>query len=56
MTQDYDISIDNFSSSWANGVAFCALIHHFMPQEFQFEAIEASERRKNFELAFKTAE
>jgi hypothetical protein len=56
MTQDYDISIENFSSAWANGVAFCALIHHFMPNEFNFDLVDSNERRRNFELAFKTAE
>ena len=56
MTQDYNITIDNFSSSWANGVAFCALIHHFMPNEIDFNAIDSSNRRRNFEIAFKTAE
>jgi hypothetical protein len=56
MTQDYNVSIDNFSSSWANGLAFCALIHHFIPNEYDFETLDANDRRKNFELAFKTAE
>merc|ERR1712020_735602 len=28
-TRDYGVKIENFTSSWANGVAFCALIHYF---------------------------
>ena len=31
-TKSYsNVIIDNFSSSWKNGLAFCAIIHHFRP-------------------------
>merc|ERR1711974_146699 len=31
-TREYDnVRIENFTSSWENGLAFCALIHHFFP-------------------------
>ena len=26
------VKIENFTNSWSNGLAFCALIHHFFPQ------------------------
>uniref|UniRef100_T1IXF8 Calponin-homology (CH) domain-containing protein n=1 Tax=Strigamia maritima TaxID=126957 RepID=T1IXF8_STRMM len=56
-TKEYqNISIDNFSSSWANGLAFCALIHHFYPDAFDYFALNPKNRRANFELAFKVAE
>lgn len=56
-TVDYDnVNIENFSSSWSNGLAFCALLHHFMPDAFDYEALDARNARFNFELAFKTAE
>jgi len=56
-TVDYDnVSIQNFSSSWSNGLAFCALLHHFMPDAFDYESLSASNPKYNFELAFKTAE
>jgi hypothetical protein len=37
-------------------VAFCALIHYFFPQSFDFQKIDGANRRKNYELAFKTGE
>uniref|UniRef100_A0A673YVZ7 Smoothelin-like 1 n=2 Tax=Salmo trutta TaxID=8032 RepID=A0A673YVZ7_SALTR len=56
-TRNYEgVSIENFSSSWCDGLAFCALIHRFFPDAFDFSALNASEREKNFTLAFNTAE
>ncbi|XP_060584855.1 muscle M-line assembly protein unc-89-like isoform X3 [Ruditapes philippinarum] len=50
------IEITNFSTSWNNGIAFCALIHHFYPDAFDIHSLDPKQRRKNFELAFDTAE
>ncbi|XP_064612045.1 smoothelin-like isoform X2 [Liolophura sinensis] len=56
-TAEYkNVQITNFSSSWNNGMAFCALIHHFYPDSFDFSTLDPKQRRKNFELAFDTAE
>ncbi|RWS20307.1 smoothelin-like protein [Leptotrombidium deliense] len=55
-SENPNVAITNFSSSWADGLAFCALIHHFYPDAFDFKALDAKNRRKNFEHAFKTAE
>lgn len=56
-TQGYpNIQISNFSSSWASGMAFCALIHHFCPETFDFSKLDPKNRRGNFDLAFKVAE
>ena len=51
-----NVKIDNFSTSWNDGMAFCALIHHFYPDAFEFEKLNPKNRRYNFDLAFKTAE
>ncbi|XP_047345117.1 smoothelin-like protein 2 [Vespa velutina] len=56
-TKEYEnIQLDNFSTSWNNGLAFCALIHHFRPDAFDYHSLRPQDRRKNFDLAFKTAD
>ncbi|XP_071493456.1 uncharacterized protein [Diadema antillarum] len=50
------VNVTNFSSSWANGLAFCAVIHHFYPDSFDFNTLDPKQRRRNFDLAFNTAE
>lgn len=50
------IDIQNFSSSWSDGMAFCALVHSFFPTEFDYTALSPANRKHNFELAFGTAE
>nr|CAI5839324.1 unnamed protein product [Callosobruchus analis] len=56
-TKEYEnVQLDNFSSSWADGLAFCALIHHFLPDAFDYHKLTPKDRRHNFELAFKVAE
>ncbi|KAI3351179.1 hypothetical protein L3Q82_005737 [Scortum barcoo] len=56
-TRNYEgINIENFSSSWSDGLAFCALIHRFFPDAFDYSSLNPKERKKNFTLAFETAE
>jgi len=50
------VNITNFSTSWADGMAFCALIHHFCPNAFDYSKLNPKNRRGNFTLAFKVAE
>ncbi|XP_078502503.1 smoothelin-like protein 1 [Lissotriton helveticus] len=56
-TRDYEhVDIQNFSSSWSSGMAFCALVHKFFPEEFDYATLDPKNRRQNFEIAFTTAE
>ncbi|KAM3613033.1 uncharacterized protein V6R79_019076 [Siganus canaliculatus] len=56
-TRKYEgVNIENFSSSWSDGLAFCALIHRYFPDAFDFSSLNPKEREKNFTLAFQTAE
>ncbi|KAM3867500.1 smoothelin [Diretmus argenteus] len=56
-TRSYEnVDIQNFSSSWSNGMAFCALVHNFFPEAFDYSSLSPSNRRQNFEVAFTTAE
>ncbi|XP_014648329.1 PREDICTED: smoothelin-like protein 1 [Ceratotherium simum simum] len=57
MTKKYEhVDIQNFSSSWSSGMAFCALIHKFFPDAFDYSELDPTQRRHNFTLAFSTAE
>ncbi|VDI08897.1 Hypothetical predicted protein [Mytilus galloprovincialis] len=57
MTAGYEnVEVTNFSSSWNNGMAFCALIHHFYPESFEWSRLDPKKRRANFTLAFNIAE
>ncbi|PNI44870.1 SMTNL1 isoform 2 [Pan troglodytes] len=57
MTKKYEhVDIQNFSSSWSSGMAFCALIHKFFPDAFDYAELDPAKRRHNFTLAFSTAE
>lgn len=51
-----NVQITNFSGCWVDGLAFCALIHHFLPDAFDYNELTPKERRHNFELAFRVAE
>ncbi|CAL1286176.1 unnamed protein product [Larinioides sclopetarius] len=56
-TREYEnVEITNFSTSWNDGMAFCALIHHFYPDAFDFNTLNPKNRRYNFELAFRISE
>lgn len=56
-TRSYEnVDIQNFSSSWSDGMAFCALVHNFFPEAFDYSSLSPSNRRQNFETAFSTAE
>ncbi|XP_050566775.1 smoothelin-like protein 1 [Cygnus atratus] len=50
------VDIQNFSGSWGSGLAFCALVHSFFPDAFDYSGLEPHDRRHNFTLAFATAE
>ncbi|CAJ1063371.1 smoothelin-like protein 1 isoform X1 [Xyrichtys novacula] len=51
-----NIDIQNFSSSWSDGMAFCALVHSFFPLDFDYNTLNPSNRKQNLEQAFTTAE
>ncbi|XP_017558454.1 smoothelin-like isoform X3 [Pygocentrus nattereri] len=50
------ININNFSSSWIDGMAFCALVHSFFPNEFDYNELNPAHHKHNLDLAFTTAE
>lgn len=50
------IHINDFSSSWRDGMAFCALIHSERPDLIQYQNLNRGDRLKNLETAFNIAE
>lgn len=56
-TADYpNIDITNFSSSWNDGLALCALLHTYLPEQVPFESLTSSDVRHNFQVAFQASE
>ncbi|CAB3369565.1 Hypothetical predicted protein [Cloeon dipterum] len=50
------IDITNFSSSWNDGLALCALIHSYLPALVPYNTLVPTDKRRNFSVAFSAAE
>ncbi|KAM7068612.1 cytospin-B isoform 5-T5 [Molossus nigricans] len=55
-TEGYaNIDITNFSSSWSDGLAFCALLHTYLPAHIPYQELNSQEKKRNLLLAFEAA-
>ncbi|XP_054609968.1 EH domain-binding protein 1 isoform X16 [Dunckerocampus dactyliophorus] len=53
VTQDHKgLRITNFSTSWRNGLAFCAILHHFHPEKIDYELLDPYDIKHNNKKAF----
>uniref|UniRef100_A0A3B5Q9C8 EH domain-binding protein 1-like protein 1 n=1 Tax=Xiphophorus maculatus TaxID=8083 RepID=A0A3B5Q9C8_XIPMA len=53
ITNNYEgVKVTNFSTSWRNGLAFCAILHHFHPDKIDFECLVPHDIKLNNKKAF----
>ncbi|XP_069002201.1 titin homolog isoform X10 [Embiotoca jacksoni] len=46
------VKVTNFSTSWRNGLAFCAILHHFHPDKVNFDQLNPHDIKLNNKKAF----
>ncbi|XP_035522467.1 serine-rich adhesin for platelets isoform X6 [Morone saxatilis] len=46
------VKVTNFSTSWRNGLAFCAILHHFHPDKIVFDQLDPHDIKINNKKAF----
>uniref|UniRef100_A0A0K8VTK9 EH domain-binding protein 1 n=1 Tax=Bactrocera latifrons TaxID=174628 RepID=A0A0K8VTK9_BACLA len=57
VTKDYpNVKVTNLTTSWRNGMAFCAIIHHFEPDLIDMSKLSAHDVVGNCRTAFDAAE
>nr|XP_033809911.1 EH domain-binding protein 1-like protein 1 isoform X2 [Geotrypetes seraphini] len=53
ITKNYrGVRITNFTTSWRNGLAFCAILHHFHPDKLNYELLDPLDIKQNNKKAF----
>jgi len=56
-TQPYnEVNVKDFTGSWQDGLALCALIHRHRPDLLDYHALDKQNARENTHLAFEVAE
>ena len=50
------VSITNWTDSFWDGLAYCAIIDHYHPGVIDFNSLDPKNKQYNLDLAFNTAE
>ncbi|XP_018054621.1 PREDICTED: EH domain-binding protein 1 isoform X3 [Atta colombica] len=57
VTKDYSgVKVTNLTTSWRNGMAFCAIIHHFRPDLLDIDSLLPHDVKGNCKKAFDAGE
>ncbi|XP_018362364.1 PREDICTED: EH domain-binding protein 1 isoform X5 [Trachymyrmex cornetzi] len=57
VTKDYSgVKVTNLTTSWRNGMAFCAIIHHFRPDLINIDSLLPHDVKGNCKKAFDAGE
>ncbi|XP_063698347.1 EH domain-binding protein 1 [Culicoides brevitarsis] len=57
VTKDYPgVKVTNLTTSWRNGMAFCAVIHHYQPELIDMSTLDPHDVMSNCRKAFEAAE
>ncbi|XP_078043568.1 eps15 homology domain containing protein-binding protein 1 isoform X2 [Augochlora pura] len=57
VTKDYSgVKVTNLTTSWRNGMAFCAIIHHFRPDLIDIQSLLPHDVKGNCKKAFDAGE
>eukprot|EP00079_Xenopus_tropicalis_P024729 XP_012817687.1 PREDICTED: EH domain-binding protein 1-like protein 1 isoform X4 [Xenopus tropicalis] len=46
------VRVNNFTTSWRNGLAFCAILHHFHPEFINYDVLDPLNIKENNKKAF----
>ncbi|CAI9559561.1 unnamed protein product [Staurois parvus] len=46
------VRVNNFTTSWRNGLAFCAILHHFHPESINYEVLDPLNVKENNKKAY----
>ena len=49
------VEVTDFSGSWADGLALCAVLNSLCPGEFPLDKMSENDRKINLDLAFEFA-